>query len=411
MSIPACSDDLALQTLARTGSAANAGERAEPPAVAVSDLSGLRLHPVLLRALRAAGYEGPTPIQRQAIPPALEGRDVLACAQAEAGKTAAIVLPVLQHLLPAGIRRAEAVRIRAVVLAPTRELVTQIAESIGSYGRGTGLRHLAVFSGVSQAIQSRQLQRGVDVVVATPDRLADLIDRNAVCLDSIEMLVIDELASLLEQGFLPALRRVVRSVPAQRQTLLFSATLPRENESVVKQLVRDPVCVSVARTISTPTLIEQAVWFADQVAKPAVLEKILRDPQIRSAVVFTRTKHGANRVTRHLVGSGIDAQVIHGNQSQKARDDTIGRFCRGDLRVLVTTDIAARGVDIAGISHVINFDLPTDAESYLHRIARTARAGRTGAAFSLCTADERSMVSRIERLVGQPLRAMNQPSR
>jgi ATP-dependent RNA helicase RhlE len=379
------------------------------PAQSAPGFSGLGLLGSLLHALRAAQHAVPTPIQTQAIPPALLGRDVLGCARTGTGKTAAFVLPTLQRLLSSPAERGSKPAVRALILAPTRELASQIGDSIAEYGRGTGVRHLVIFGGVSQERQVRELRRGADILVATPGRLLDLIDQGLARIDAIEILVLDEFDRMLDQGFLPAIRRVLTNVPGRRQTLLFSATMPRELEAVVKQIVRDPVRVAVNATAATPELIEQSVWFVEQAGKRSRLETLLRDPGIDCALVFARTKHGANRIVKHLVDAGIQADAIHGNKSQNARENTLARFRNGDLRVLVATDIAARGIDVDGISHVINFDLPADPETYVHRIGRTARAGRSGAALSLCTADERGTLTRIERLIGRSLRAMNGP--
>ena len=357
----------------------------------------------MLRALREAGYEQPTPVQRQAIPPALEGRDVLACAHTGTGKTAAFMLPILQRLLGPNDRRRDTRQIRALVLVPTRELAGQIADSAATYGRGTDLRHLAIFGGISPRAQVTALKRGVDVLIATPGRLLDLLDQGFVCLSNIETLVLDEFDRMLDQGFLPAIRRIVRLLPERRQTLLFSATTPAEQESVVRKFVREPVRVSVHKNGSTNETVAQSVRFVERGEKRAELTHILQDPAITCAMVFTRTKHGADRVVKHLTRAGIEAEAIHGNKSQAARQRALGRFRTGTLRVLVATDVASRGIDIDGISHVINFDLPSDCESYVHRIGRTARAGRSGTALSLCSLDERGALRRIERLIGQRL--------
>lgn len=385
---------------------------ATPPAVSAdapppSTFAALGLRNVLLSALREAGYAHPTPIQREAIPPALDGRDVLGCARTGTGKTAAFVLPLLQHMLAAPQPRGKASRPRALVLAPTRELASQITESVTTYGSGTGVRPLAIFGGVSQHKQVQALRRGVDLLVATPGRLVDLLDQRVVDLTAIDILVLDEFDRMLDQGFLPAIRRVLRDVPTQRQTLLFSASMPPELGAVVKQIVRDPVRVAVSPTSSTPEDIDQTVWFVDNQSKRATLTRLLEDPDITCALAFTRTKHGANRLAKQLVASGIHSDAIHGNKSQGARERTLRDFKGGKLRVLVATDIAARGIDVDGVSHVINFDLPSDPESYVHRIGRTARAGRSGAAISLCPSEDRSKLTRIEKLIGQRLRPMN----
>ena len=370
---------------------------------ASQDFAGLGLCDALLYAVRAAGFAEPTPIQAQAIPPALRGRDVVGCARTGTGKTAAYVLPLSQRLsaMPPSSGRA---RVRALVLAPTRELAAPIGDSLSVFGRGGSLRHVVIFGGVSLGPQVRELQRGVDIVVATPGRLEDHLDSGVLHLGDVVTLVLDEFDRMLDQGFLPAIRRVLRKLPVQRQTMLFSATMPQELADVVAAVVRDPVQVAVGEVASTPELVDQSVCFVDTANKRAALERMLRDPSITRAVVFTRTKHGANRVAKNLVSAGIDADAIHGNKTQGARERALDLFREGTLRVLVATDLAARGIDLEDISHVINFDLPVDPESYVHRIGRTARAGRAGVAFSLCTPDERSTLARIERLIGQRLR-------
>jgi ATP-dependent RNA helicase RhlE len=364
-----------------------------------------------VRAIERAGYERPTPIQIKAIPPALEGRDVLGCAQTGTGKTAAFVLPLLQKLMqragearsPELESRSRRSRIRALILSPTRELAAQIGESIATYGKQSQLRHLVIFGGVSQSRQEQELSRGVDILVATPGRLCDLMGQSIISLAEVEVLVLDECDRMLDQGFWPSIRRIVKVVPRSRQTMLFSATMPKELEPLVAELTPDPVRVSVSKVASTPDRIDQAVWHVEQRSKRSVLERILRQPEVTRAVVFTRTKHGANRVAKQLTEAGVDAEAIHGNKSQNARERAMNGFRKGTLRVLVATDLASRGIDIDDVSHVINFDLPVDPESYVHRIGRTARAGRDGIAISLCSAEERDVLRRIERLIGQRL--------
>jgi ATP-dependent RNA helicase RhlE len=384
-------------------------------ATLASPFKALGLSDVLLRAVHGAGYSEPTPIQAQAIPPALEGRDVLGCARTGTGKTAAFVLPTLARWLAfqadAGRPAPNARKIHTLVLAPTRELAAQIGESISTYGKQTGVRHCVIFGGVSQNRQTDELRKGVDIVVATPGRLCDLIDQRLVRLGEIHTLVLDEFDRMLDQGFLPAIKRVLKELPVQRQTLLFSATMPPELESIVKRIVRDPVRVMVSKTSSTPDQIEQAVCFIEQPEKRYMLEHLLRRGGIARAVVFTRTKHGANRVAEHLTRAGIDAEAIHGNKSQNARERALGRFRTGDLHVLVATDLASRGIDIDDISHVINYDIPVDPESYVHRIGRTARAGRSGSAITFCTREDRPTLTRIERLTGQPIAVIEAPRR
>jgi len=403
------------------GSLMPAGEVAQGsssgPSSIASPFQQLGLSDVLLRAIHAAGYSEPTPIQAQAIPPALEGRDVLGCARTGTGKTAAFVLPTLARWLAF---QADAGRtgsappgrtIHTLVLAPTRELAAQIGESIAIYGKHTGVRYSVIFGGVSQNRQTDEIRKGVDIVVATPGRLCDLIDQRLIKLGQIHTLVLDEFDRMLDQGFLPAIKRVLKELPVQRQTLLFSATMPEQLESTVKRIVRDPVRVSVSKTSSTPAQIEQAVCFIEQPEKRYMLEHLLRRGGIARAVVFTRTKHGANRVAEHLQRAGIDAEAIHGNKSQNARERALGRFRTGDLHVLVATDLASRGIDIDDISHVINYDIPVDPESYVHRIGRTARAGRSGSAITFCTREDRPTLTRIERLTGQPLAVIEAPRR
>jgi len=381
-----------------------------------SPFLALGLSDVLLRAVHAAGYSEPTPIQAQAIPPALEGRDVLGCARTGTGKTAAFVLPTLARWLAWRADSAASTKpapriIHTLVLAPTRELAAQIGESIATYGKHTGVRHVVIFGGVSQNRQTDELRKGVDIVVATPGRLCDLIDQRLVRLGEIHTLVLDEFDRMLDQGFLPAIKRVLKELPVQRQTLLFSATMPEALESIVKRIVRDPVRVTVSKTSSTPDQIEQAVSFVEQPDKRVMLEHLLRRGGIARAVVFTRTKHGANRVAEYLTRAGIDAEAIHGNKSQNARERALSRFKSGELHVLVATDLASRGIDIDDISHVINYDIPVDPESYVHRIGRTARAGRSGSAITFCTREDRPTLSRIERLIGQSLRVIEPPPR
>jgi ATP-dependent RNA helicase RhlE len=355
----------------------------------------------LLRALRAAGHHRPTPIQERAIPHALEGKDVLACAQTGTGKTAAFVLPMLERLRaaqPAGNpspRRG----LRALVLSPTRELAAQIGADVERYGRGLGLRYAVAFGGVGIHPQARAIRAGAAVLVATPGRLEDLLSQGLVSLGGIEILVLDEADRMLDQGFLPAIRRIVARLPQRRQTLLFSATMPAELEPLITRLLHKPVRVAVTPVASTPARVEQSVCFIEQLDKRAALVAVLSDPEVTRAVVFTRTKRGADRVARHLSAATLEAEAMHGDKSQGARLRALAAFKTGRLRVLVATDLAARGIDVDGISHVINYDMPMDAEAYVHRIGRTARAGKQGTALSFCSRDERDLLHRIERLI------------
>jgi ATP-dependent RNA helicase RhlE len=355
----------------------------------------LNLHEPLLRALQREGHERPTPIQAAAIPHVLAGRDLFGIAQTGTGKTAAFVLPILQHMS----QRPASAAIRALIITPTRELAAQIGERIAAYSRFTGLRHAVVFGGVGLQGQLDALRRGVQLLVATPGRLCDLMAQGKIDLRRVEFLVLDEADRMLDQGFLPAIRRIVAVLPKQRQTLLFSATLPPEIVPLAAQVLRDPLRVEVAPVASTPDAIDQSVYLVEQQDKRGLLRHLLDDRKISRAIVFTRTKHGADRVARHLLGEDVRAEVIHGNKSQNARERALASFRDGKARVLVATDLAARGIDITGISHVINFDLPMDPEGYVHRIGRTARAGSRGVALSFCSSEEHDRLRGIERLL------------
>ena len=366
----------------------------------------------LLAALGRLGHTEPTPIQRKAIMPALDGRDVLGSAQTGTGKTAAFVLPILQRLCTDGEDaeraathdgRPDQAPIRALILSPTRELAAQIDESLEQYGEFCDVRHAVVCGGVGQATQVRQLRRGLDVLVATPGRLEDLIQQKLLNLGCVEVLVLDEVDRMLDQGFLPAVRRIAGRIPRQRQTLLFSATMPRELRKLALDLMLNPIEVSVDPAASTPDAIEQVVFHVGAQQKRQMLELLVSGRDISRALVFTRTKRGADRVARHLKAAAIGADAIHGGKTQATRERTLAAFRSGALRVLVATDLAARGIHVDGISHVINFDLPVDAENYVHRIGRTARAGANGIALSLCCAEEREVLQRIEKLIRRRL--------
>ncbi len=364
-----------------------------------NSFSTLGLEAALLRAVAEEGYETPTPIQAQAIPQLLEGRDLLGCAQTGTGKTAAFTLPILQ-LLASG-RRPAPYMVKALVVTPTRELAIQIDASVAAYGRFLRLSHTAIFGGVSQGPQVRTMRRGVDVLTATPGRLLDLINQQYIDLSGVEILVLDEADRMLDMGFIHDIKRIIAAIPDRRQTLLFSATMPRHIADLAQHILRDPVRVDVDPASSTVERIEQRVLLVERPDKTRLLAEILSEPEVGRALVFTRTKHGANKVVRQLGQRGIGAQAIHGNKSQGARQKALEDFRAGRTQVLIATDIAARGIDVDDISHVINYDLPNEAESYVHRIGRTARAGREGQAISFCQADERPYLRGIERLIKQ----------
>jgi ATP-dependent RNA helicase RhlE len=359
----------------------------------------------ILRALDAEGYTTPTPIQIQAIPKVLTGRDLCGIAQTGTGKTAAFALPILQRL--SHPLRADPPRgCRALVLCPTRELANQIMDSFRAYGRGMPLSATVAFGGVPIATQQRQLARGISILVATPGRLLDLIDRKSLALSNVEVLVLDEADRMLDLGFIHALKRIVKLLPQRRQTLLFSATMPQPIAALAAEYLDNPLTVAVAPTATTVELVDQRVVFVASAEKRELLANLLRDPAFARVLVFTRTKHGADRVARHLVGAGIDATAIHGNKSQPQRERALAGFRAGRTRVLVATDIAARGIDVEDVSHVINFELPNVPEDYVHRIGRTARAGAAGTAISLCSDEERPYLRDIERLTRRPVRAL-----
>ena len=364
----------------------------------MTSFKNLGLAEILLRALSTAGYNEPTPIQAQAIPYALAGRDVQGIAQTGTGKTAAFALPILQRLLT-DRRRAPPRGCRALILSPTRELASQIAQSFITYARGTGIRVAVMFGGVPKGKQSRVMASGVDVLVACPGRLLDHMGDQAVRLDAVEVLVLDEADHMLDLGFVIPIRRIVAHVPAQRQTMFFSATMPAEISKLASAMLRDPAHVAVTPVATTVEKVEQRVMFVDAARKRFVLTDLLRDPEMSRALVFTRTKHGADRVVEHLERAGQAAAAIHGNKSQGQRERALASFKSGQVRILVATDIAARGIDVDGVTHVINYELPNVPESYVHRIGRTARAGRTGIAISLCDQSERPFLRGIEKLI------------
>ncbi|MEP7064597.1 MAG: DEAD/DEAH box helicase [Gemmatimonadota bacterium] len=370
---------------------------------APASFAELMLAPELLRAVTDAGYTTPTPIQARAIPLILRGRDIMGLAQTGTGKTAAFTLPIVQRLL-GGPRRA-----RALILTPTRELAVQVKESFAKYAEHSGLAIVDVYGGVPLGPQEQALRAGVDVIVATPGRLLDHMERQNVAFDDLEVLVLDEADRMLDMGFAPQLNRIVAEIPKYRQTLLFSATMPPEVEALARKYLRKPIVVQVGMRTQAASTVTHAVYPVPRDRKSALLVELLRKTELDSVLVFTRTKHGADKVVRNLEREGIAALAMHSEKSQGQRTDALDQFKKGTIRVLVATDIAQRGLDIAGISHVINYDVPAQAEDYVHRIGRTGRAAATGDAFTFMAADEISMVRLIERTLGQPIPRISVP--
>jgi ATP-dependent RNA helicase RhlE len=371
----------------------------------------LNLSEPILRAVREEGYEIATPIQVQAIPHVLSGRDLVACAQTGTGKTAAFALPTLERLNTNGSRpREKGRKIRCLVLSPTRELTVQIAESFHAYGRHTGLRHAVVFGGVGQHPQVKALQQGIEIVVATPGRLLDLMNQGFVNLNSVEILILDEADRMLDMGFIHDLKRIVARVPRERQTLLFSATMAPEVRRLAQQWLRDPVSVSVVPQATPAERVRQSVYHVEKRNKARLLAHYVRAEQAKRTLVFTRTKHGADKLVKVLMQSGLRAAAIHGNKSQNARQHALAAFKSQHPPILVATDIASRGLDIDGVSHVVNFDLPMTPEIYVHRIGRTARAGAEGIAVTFCDPSERGMLREVEQLTRQRLEIARQDS-
>ena len=361
----------------------------------------LNLTEPLLRAVTEKGYQTPTPIQQQAIPPALAGRDLLGCAQTGTGKTAAFTLPILQHLAAERIHGRRPVR--ALVLTPTRELAIQIDDCCRDYARHLAVRHAVVFGGVSQRPQVEELARGVDLLVATPGRLLDLIGQGFITLDAVRHFVLDEADRMLDMGFIHDIRRILPLLPARRQTLFFSATMPPEIERLAATILHDPVRITVTPPASVVETIRQQILFVEKADKRERLTELLRERSEESVLVFSRTKHGADRIARQLTRAGIEARAIHGDKSQGARERALGDFRTGACRVLIATDIAARGIDIRELPLVVNFDLPEVAETYVHRIGRTGRAGSAGQALSFCATEERELLDAILKLTGLTL--------
>jgi len=352
------------------------------------------------KALKAEGYVTPTPIQAQAIPHLLNGKDLLGCAQTGTGKTAAFAIPILQHIYTAKtVNRG----IKALILTPTRELAIQIDESFAAYGKFTRISHTVIFGGVSQHGQTNALRQGTDVLIATPGRLLDLMNQGFVRLNTLELFVLDEADRMLDMGFVNDVKKVIAKIPDQRQTLFFSATMPPEIVKLADSLLTNPVKVEVTPVSSTAEKIEQSLFYVEKREKKLLLQHLLKDDSIESALVFTRTKHGADRVVKDLNKQGITAEAIHGNKSQNARQRALTNFKTKKTRVLVATDIAARGIDIDELSHVFNYELPNIPETYVHRIGRTGRAGAEGKAISFCETEERPYLKDIQKLIGKTI--------
>ena len=360
----------------------------------------LNISKPLLKALTDCGYKTPTPIQEQAIPHLLKGADLLGCAQTGTGKTCAFAVPILQRI-------SDKKGIKALILTPTRELAAQIYDNCITYAKYTKQRSVVIFGGVKQRGQENELKKGCDVLIATPGRLNDLVSQGIITLDTIEIFVLDEADRMLDMGFIHDVKKIMRQLPAKRQTMLFSATMPPAIKKLADQLLKNPKYVSVAPVSSTTELVKQSVMFVSKNDKKKALIYLLRKPELRSVLIFTRTKHLANRVVRDLEGNGIKAMAIHGNKSQNQRTEALSKFKSNEIRVLVATDIAARGLDIDELSHVINYDLPNISETYVHRIGRTGRAGMSGTAISFCDEEERAYLKDIEKLIGKKIEVID----
>src|SRR6266550_3371827 len=372
----------------------------------------LELAPEVLDAVRDAGYTHPTPIQQQAIPLALAGRDLIGLAQTGTGKTAGFTLPIVHNLISAPLIGDDSEplhRVRVLILTPTRELAAQVEASFRKYGKHTSLRVVPIYGGVGIEPQAKALRKGVDVVVATPGRLLDHMERGNVSFDDLEVLVLDEADRMLDMGFAPQLNRIVNDIPRYRQTLLFSATMPPEVEALARKYLRKPVVVQVGRRSEAASTVTHAVYPVPRERKSTLLGELLRKSDMDSVLIFTRTKHGADRVVRHLEDEGIAATAMHADKSQGERTKALDDFKSGKVRVLVATDIAQRGLDVSGITHVINYDVPQQPEDYVHRIGRTGRAAATGDAYTFMSPDEIAMVRTIERMIGQQIPRISVP--
>ncbi|NQW42174.1 MAG: DEAD/DEAH box helicase [Bacteroidetes bacterium] len=355
----------------------------------------------ILNALSDEGYSKPTPIQQQAIPHIIAGKDLLGCAQTGTGKTAAFAIPILQLLSKNTHNQSGKRPIRALILTPTRELAIQIQDSFKAYGKNLQIKNLVVFGGVNQNPQVDALKRGIDILVATPGRLLDLMNQGFIQLNQLEIFILDEADRMLDMGFVNDVKRIINKIPAKRQTLFFSATMPNEIKALANSILNNPVRVEVAPVSSTADTIQQSLFYVEKENKKALLNHILQDKKIETALVFTRTKHGADKVVKQLLAIGISAQAIHGNKSQNARQNALANFKSRTTRILVATDIAARGIDVDELTHVINYELPEVPETYVHRIGRTGRAGLSGISFSFCEAEETSDLKEIQKLIGK----------
>ena len=353
----------------------------------------------ILKALKGEDYINPTPIQEKAIPPLLEGKDLLGCAQTGTGKTASFAIPIMQNLYNEKTDSKSFRKIQALILSPTRELAAQIGDSFSTYGRYLGLKNLVIFGGVSQKPQVIALKNGVDILIATPGRLLDLINQKFIDIHHVKFFVLDEADHMLDMGFIHDVKKIIAQLPAQRQTMLFSATMPTEINKLVNSILKNPIKVAITPESPTVESIDQSVYYVSKSNKKNLLIHILKDKNVESALIFSRTKHGANKITKDLLHVGIESEAIHGNKSQAARQLALHNFKTKKIRVLVATDIAARGIDIDRLSHVINYDLPEVPEAYVHRIGRTGRAGLGGIALSFCDNEEKKLLAEIQKLI------------
>jgi ATP-dependent RNA helicase RhlE len=363
----------------------------------------LNLIEPILKALKTEGYTTPTPIQEQSIPIILERKDLLGCAQTGTGKTAAFAIPILQILEGGKIYDQGPRAIKCLILTPTRELAIQIGESFTAYGRHTGMKHTVIFGGVSQGSQVSALKAGVDILIATPGRLLDLINQKFIQLHYLKIFVLDEADRMLDMGFIHDVKKIITKIPQKRQTLFFSATMPDEIQKLANTILVNPEKVEVTPVSSTADTIDQSLFFVEKNDKKKLLIHILNDKSIKSALIFSRTKHGADKITKDLVKAGIKTEAIHGNKSQNARQKALSNFKSGQIKALIATDIAARGIDIDELSHVINFELPNIPETYVHRIGRTGRAGSSGIAYSFCDEEEMEYLKDIQKLIGREI--------